>query len=118
MIVPTLITAFDHTLTRRRDDTAVFFEGAAYSFGDIERNADSVAAHLAASGIEPGDRVAVGLANSVDLIASVLGVIRAGAVLVPLNPAYTADEVVYAVGDAAARLAIVEADHAAMLADA
>lgn len=96
----------------------MLFEGARYTFGDIEVRAISVVAALGATGIKPGDRVAVGLGNSPDLIAAVLGVICAGAVLVPLNPAYTADEVLYVVGDSGARLAIVEDGHAAVLAGA
>jgi acyl-CoA synthetase (AMP-forming)/AMP-acid ligase II len=116
--MPTLIDAFARTLARRRDAAAVLFEGAQYSFAQIEQKADAVGALLGSAGIAPGDRVAVGLANSPDLVACVLGVIRAGAVLVPLNPAYTADEVVYAVADAGARLAVVEPVHAEMLAAA
>src|SRR5439155_19097236 len=66
-------------------------------------------------GIRQGDRVAVGLANSPELVTTILGVIHAGAVLVPLNPAYTADEVTYVVRDAQASAAVVEPDHATAL---
>jgi malonyl-CoA/methylmalonyl-CoA synthetase len=93
----------------------VLFEGTRLSFADVDRKAGAVAAALRAVGIKRGDRVAVGLNNSVDLIAFVLGVVRAGAVLVPLNPAYSADELLYAVGDSGTRLAVVEPGHAAIL---
>jgi len=93
----------------------LLFEGIRFSFADLDRKAGSVAAALHAAGVGPGDRVAVALANSPDLIAFVLGVIRTGAVLVPLNPAYSADEILYAVGDSGARLAVVEPGHAAIL---
>jgi acyl-CoA synthetase (AMP-forming)/AMP-acid ligase II len=93
----------------------VLFENRRFSFGDFDRKAASVATALLAAGIKRGDRVAVGLTNSPDLIAFVLGVLRAGAVLVPLNPAYSADELLYAVGDSGARVAVVEAAHAAIL---
>jgi acyl-CoA synthetase (AMP-forming)/AMP-acid ligase II len=111
----TLAAAFAHTLARRGNDAAVLFEGARFTFADIDRRVRSVAAAVTAAGVKPGDRVAVGLNNSPDLIAFVLGVIRAGAVLVPLNPAYSADEVLYAVGDSGARMAVVEPEHAAIL---
>ena len=61
-------------------------------------------------GIEPGDRVAVGLPNSPELVIAVLGVLRSGAVLVPLNPAYTSDELGYVVNDCGASLAITHAE--------
>jgi len=111
----TLAAAFAHTLARRGNEAAVLFEGERLTFADVDRNTRGVAATLAAAGVNPGDRVAVGLTNSPDLIAFVLGVIRAGAVLVPLNPAYSADELLYAVGDSGARMAVVEPEHAAIL---
>src|SRR5713226_3100312 len=96
------------TRARRGAATALLFEGVDYSFRVIGDRAATVAGALAQRGVRPGDRVAVGLANSPELVVAVLGVLQAGAVLVPLNPAYTADEVTYVVRDAGARLAVVE----------
>jgi malonyl-CoA/methylmalonyl-CoA synthetase len=111
----TLAQVFSETAARRGTTTALLFEGATYSFGDIAARAGRIAAALAERGVHPGDRVAVGLPNSPELVMTVLGVLQAGAVLVPLNPAYTANEVLYIVGDAGARAAIVAEDHAAVL---
>jgi len=77
-----------------------------------------VAAGLTQQGVRPGDRVAVGLRNSPDLVAAVVGVLHAGGVLVPLNPAYTADELLYVLADSGARIALVEPEHSGMIAQA
>ena len=111
----TLSEALAATAARRGAATALLFDGAEYSYRLIGERAGTVAGALRQRGVHPGDRVAVGLVNSPKLVVAVLGVIQAGAVLVPLNPAYTAEEVVYIVGDAGARLALVEPDHAAIL---
>src|SRR5262245_31415278 len=110
--------ALSDTIARRDRATALLYDGEEYSFGDIGARAAGVAAGLSRRGLRPGDRVAVGLPNSPDLVATVLGVIEAGAVLVPVNPASSADELVYIVNDAGARVAIVTSEHGAVLAQA
>src|SRR5579862_254732 len=111
----TLGDALAATAARRGAAAALLFDGVEYSYRVIADRAATVAGALGRRGVRPGDRVAVGLANSPELVAAVLGVIHAGAILVPLNPAYTADELGYVVGDAGARVALVEPDHAVIL---
>lgn len=103
------------TIARRSDAPALLFEDAVYSFAHIGARAAALAAGLAQRGIFSGDRVAVGLPNSPELVTAVLGVLYAGAVLVPLNPAYTPDELLYLVEDSGVRAAIVTEEHAALL---
>ena len=114
----TLGAAFGNTIARRRSARALVCDGTQYSFTEIGVRAAAIAGGLLQRGVRRGDRVVVGLWNSPELVVSVLGVLQAGAVLVPLNPAYTADEVTYVVRDAGASLAIVEAEHAVLLAQA
>ncbi|MGH6924578.1 MAG: malonate--CoA ligase [Propylenella sp.] len=75
-------------------------DGHAHSYGDVERTSARYAAALAASGVEPGDRVAVQVEKSPEALFLYLGSVRAGAVFLPLNPAYTLTEVDYFIGDA------------------
>jgi len=114
----TLGDLFVETCARRGGDTALLYDGAEYSFRDIGARAAAVAAALRQRGVRAGDRVAVGLPNSADLVAAILGVIEAGAVLVPLNPASSVDELVYLVNDSGARLAVVTPEHTALLMEA
>jgi len=102
-------------MARRDAATAVLYDDTAYSFRELANRAAAIAGGLLLRGVHPGDRVAVGLPNSPELVATILGVIQTGAVLVPLNPAYTADEITYVTGDAGARVAVVGAEHAAIL---
>ncbi|MFJ8112037.1 AMP-binding protein [Streptomyces sp. NPDC096132] len=60
---------------------------ASYSFGEMARRSDKVAAHLAAQGIGRGDSVVVMLGNQVELWESMLGLIRLGAVIMPTTTA-------------------------------
>ena len=74
--------------------------GAALSFGDLFERAGRVANTLVALGVAPGERVAAQVDKSTDFIALALGCLRAGAVLLPLNPAYTFAELEYFLNDA------------------
>lgn len=63
---------------------------------------------LAALGVKPGDRVAAQVEKSPEMIMLYLACLRAGAVFLPLNTAYTASEVEYFVGDAEPRLVVID----------
>jgi acyl-CoA synthetase (AMP-forming)/AMP-acid ligase II len=116
--MPSLGEAFRETASRRGAATALLFDDVVYSYDDLQARAAAVARGLVQRGVCPGDRVAVGLPNSPELVIAIVGVIQAGAALVPLNPAYTADELLYIAGDAGARVAIVTEEHATVLTQA
>lgn len=60
-------------------------DGSALSHRELDERVSAAAGALRARGVEPGDRVAVKLANGPDCVAAYLGALRAGAILVPLN---------------------------------
>lgn len=63
---------------------------------------------LRACGLGPGDRIAVQAAKSPEMLALYAGAVAAGVVFMPLNTAYTAEEVAYFLGDAGARLLVAD----------
>ncbi|MCH8106413.1 MAG: malonyl-CoA synthase [Proteobacteria bacterium] len=70
------------------------------NYGELLLESARVANALVALGVQPGDRVAAQVDKNVAAVALYLGTIRAGAVFLPLNTAYTASEVEYFVNDA------------------
>jgi long-chain acyl-CoA synthetase len=64
---------------------ALFFDGEAVSYAELERRAAVAAAALAARGVREDDRVAIMLPNSPAYVAAYLGTLRLGAIVVPLN---------------------------------
>ena len=75
-------------------------DGARYTYADLIVRSGAYAAALVAAGVKPGDRVAVQVEKSPEVLFLYLGAVRAGAVFLPLNTAYTAPEVAYFLGDA------------------
>lgn len=94
-----------YSLIRSRftsDSAAPFLveaDGTELSYGALDKRTGYLAARLAELGVEPGDRVAVQAEKSVAGLLLYLATLRAGAVHLPLNPAYTAAEVRYFVED-------------------
>ncbi len=74
--------------------------GLSLSYGALFERSGRAANALVALGVEPGDRVAVQIDKSPDMIVLLLACLRAGAVLLPLNPAYTLAELEYFLSDA------------------
>jgi malonyl-CoA/methylmalonyl-CoA synthetase len=74
-------------------------DGAGLSYRTLEDRTGRLAARLAGLGVAPGDRVAIQAEKSVSGLLLYLATLRAGAVHLPLNPAYTAAEVRYFLED-------------------
>jgi malonyl-CoA/methylmalonyl-CoA synthetase len=83
-------------------------DGGAVSYQDLDAGVAGLAGHLVAQGVEPGDRVGLQAEKSVEGVMVYLAVLKAGAVFLPLNPAYTPAEVAYFTGDAEPRLFITD----------
>ena len=82
--------------------------GETLSYGQFFANAERMAAALIDAGLQPGDRVAVQAAKTVAMLELYVGTVLAGGVFLPLNPAYTTDEVSYFLNDAAPRVFVCD----------
>ncbi|MEJ2089257.1 MAG: AMP-binding protein, partial [Gammaproteobacteria bacterium] len=81
-----------------------------YSYGDLHGWSGDYAAMLESLGVEAGDRVVVQVGKSPEAVGLYLGCLRRGAIYVPLNTAYTAEEVAYFLSDAEPTLMVCETD--------
>ena len=79
------------------------------TWGEVDHEVDRVAGGLLASGLRPGDRVAILLPNCIEFAVSYFAVLRAGLVAVPLNTSYTASEVEFQLADSGAGLVVTDA---------
>jgi long-chain acyl-CoA synthetase len=94
------------TAVERPDRPATQFLGAQLTFLELKRRADQLAASLARLGIVKGDRVGIMLPNCPQYIIAAFAILRLGAVVVNINPSYTAREVLTVATDSGARLVI------------
>ncbi|MES2095654.1 MAG: AMP-binding protein [Pseudomonadota bacterium] len=77
----------------RPDQPAVVLAGERLTYRDYKDWSDRVAAMLIADGLEPGDRVAICAMNSLGYCALIMGIIRAGGIVNPINFRYTMREI-------------------------
>ncbi|MFB8028054.1 MULTISPECIES: amino acid adenylation domain-containing protein [unclassified Streptomyces] len=99
------VPALFATWARRTPDApAVRDADTTLTYAELDARADALAHHLTAMGIGPEDRVAVALPRTHDLVVTLLGVLKAGAAYVPLDPDYPARRLSYMLDDARPRL--------------
>jgi acyl-CoA synthetase (AMP-forming)/AMP-acid ligase II len=89
------------------DREAVVDDGVRWTFAELAEQVYRAAGAIIASGIGPGDRVAVWAPNGRQHITAALGAVTAGAVLVPVNTRFKGDEAAWILGKSGARLLFV-----------
>jgi long-chain acyl-CoA synthetase len=94
------------TAVHRPEKVATHFLGAELTFLDLKRRSDALAASLAGLGIVKGDRVGIMLPNCPQYIIAAFAILQLGAVVVNINPSYTAREVLTVTGDSTPRVLI------------
>ncbi|MFD8317313.1 SDR family NAD(P)-dependent oxidoreductase [Kitasatospora purpeofusca] len=85
------------------------------TYAELHARTGRLAGHLADLRLQPGDRAAILLGNSVEVVESYFGILRAGAIGVPLNPHATEAELTHLLDDSGARVVITDAARAAGL---
>ncbi len=100
---------FEAQAERTPDAPAVVFEGQALSYRELEARANQVAGQLVAMGVMRGSLVGIHVERSLEMVVGVLGVLKAGAAYVPLDPGFPADRLAYMVADAGAAVVLTQA---------
>lgn len=85
-------------------------DGTEIDFATLDRRANQLAHRLSGLGVGAGDLVGVGLSRSVEMVVALLGVLKAGAAYVPLDPDYPAARLGYVLADARPAVVLVDAD--------
>ncbi|WP_153275351.1 amino acid adenylation domain-containing protein [Rhodococcus sp. P1Y] len=80
--------------------------GVKWSYADFDARVNALAHVLIEHGVQVGDRVAVQLPRSVDLVTALFAVIRVGAAYVPIDPEYPAERITHILDDAAPALVV------------
>ena len=93
--------------------TALLENGSSMSYAQLDEDSNRFAHYLLASGLHPGDKVAMLSPNSMEFMVAAFGILKAGLVWVPINAMLSPTEVSYIVQHAEARLLLADAQLAA-----
>ncbi|MEK8046661.1 long-chain-fatty-acid--CoA ligase [Ideonella margarita] len=106
-VFPSLVALLEESFRKFARLPAYKFMGKAFSFEQIDDLSRAFAAHLQSAGLVRGDRVAVMLPNVPQYPVVVGGILRAGLVVVNVNPLYTPRELEHQLKDSGAKALIV-----------
>ncbi len=112
---------WDNLATNARrypEKPALVFFGSTVTYAQLAAGAERVAARLAALGVQRGDRVVLCMQNCPQLVMAHFGILRANAVVVPVNPMNRAEELKHYITDPDAKVAITTGDLAPEMAKA
>lgn len=103
----TLNKLLDESFAHHADKTMATFMGQGYRFAQIDRLSRQLAAWLQNAGLQAGDRVALMMPNVPQYLVAISAVLRAGMVVVNVNPLYTPRELNHQLKDSGAKAIIV-----------
>jgi len=104
---PCLLDMLDEAFKKYRDLPAFVFMGKTLTFGQVDDMSRSFGAYLHSRGLEPGDRIALMMPNTLQYPIAMFGALRAGLILVNTNPLYTPREMRHQFADSGAKAIII-----------
>lgn len=104
----TLIGPIESRAARTPDATALVYGDTSLTYEELNTRANRLARHLRTLGARPGALVAVSVPRSVELVVSLLAVLKAGAAYLPLDPDYPEQRLTYMLKDAAPVCAVTD----------
>ncbi|WP_175765561.1 AMP-binding protein [Burkholderia ambifaria] len=113
-----LVQFFDECTTRFAERVAYVSAGASMTYRTLAQKVDAFASYLQSTGVKPGDRVAIMLPNTFQYPVALFGTLKAGAIVVNVNPLYTARELAHQLKDSGAQTIVVFENFARTLQEA
>jgi len=96
---------------RTPEATALVFKGSALTYRALNERANRLARYLQGQGVRPGALVGICAERSVEMVVGLLGILKAGAAYVPLDPSYPADRLAFMVEDAGLKTVVTVGKH-------
>jgi amino acid adenylation domain-containing protein len=106
---------FEAQAAKTPDATALIFSATQLTYGQLNQRANQMAHYLKRNGVASGQRVAVCMERSLDTVIGLLGILKAGAAYVPVDPAYPMDRVRMMIEDSQPSVILTQAKHLAKL---
>jgi acyl-CoA synthetase (AMP-forming)/AMP-acid ligase II/acyl carrier protein len=93
---------------RTPESPALKFEGDALTYAELDRRADSLAAHLVRLGAGPDVRIGLFIERSLEMVVALLGILKAGAAYVPIDPSYPEERIDFMLTDADVKVLLTQ----------
>jgi amino acid adenylation domain-containing protein len=104
----TLHSLFEAQVARTPEACAIAFVKERLTYEELNRRANQLAHYLNALGVGADSRVGICLDRSIEMVVGLLGILKAGAAYVPLDPSYPVDRLLYMIDDAGLELLLTQ----------
>lgn len=105
--VSSLLDFFDVHFRANRGQCGITFMGVHIGYDELDGISQNIAGYLQSLGLKKGDKVAVMMPNTPQYLAVMIGIVRAGYILVNVNPLYTAHELEHQLNDSEAKVLFI-----------
>jgi amino acid adenylation domain-containing protein len=113
----TITDIFQEQASRTPHAIALVYEGAEFTYQELNCRSNQLAYYLESLGVKTGDRVGICMQRSLQMIVGLLGILKAGAAYVPLDQSYPQERLRYMMQDAGAEILLTEEKLAPKFAD-
>lgn len=103
-----LISLFENSVRTYGNKTAIFHNDEAISYYELNCQANIIANRLFELGVKEGDIIAILIERNINLIASILGVLKAGVAYVIIDPEYPTNRIEYILNDTCSKILLIE----------
>ncbi|MEP6490690.1 amino acid adenylation domain-containing protein [Microcoleus vaginatus GB2-A3] len=100
---------FEYRVEQNPDAVAVIFEGQQLTYQELNQRANQLAHHLRALGVVPDAVVGICVERSLEMAIGLLGILKAGAAYLPLDPAYPQERIAYMLENAGVPVVLTQA---------
>lgn len=104
----TIIDLFEEQVEKTPDNTAVVFEDKKLTYKELNEKANSLARYLRENGIGRNDLVGIMVNRSLEMIISILAVLKAGGAYIPIDPTYPEDRIGYMLDSSKAKILLTQ----------
>ncbi|MHA4842639.1 non-ribosomal peptide synthetase [Flavitalea antarctica] len=98
----TIIDVFEAQVSKTPDSVAVIFETSQLTYKALSEKSNQLAHYLQKKGVKRGDLIPVCIDRGLDMIVSILGILKAGAAYIPIDPEYPEERISYMLQDSGA----------------
>ncbi|WP_019909405.1 non-ribosomal peptide synthetase [Paenibacillus sp. HW567] len=99
---------FEQIAAKFSNRIALQWDSEAWTYGQLEQRANQIARYINGLGVRPGEFVGLFMERSPQVVASILGILKAGCAYVPMDPAYPEERIRFMLNDAGCRVILVD----------
>ncbi|MGF9909648.1 non-ribosomal peptide synthase/polyketide synthase [Brevibacillus porteri] len=100
--------AFEHQVKKTPDAIGLMYKEMEMTYAELNQRANQLAHHLLAQGVKPDTLVGICIERSPEMIVGILGVMKAGAAYVPIDPAHPLERIAYMIEDSQANIVLTQ----------